>query len=173
MLFYILTGITVLATVALYKLDAHIIIRETFSRKYKKWKKINSLVSTQYESNYDIIFISLKMITQAIYLSFIQYLSNTVRKIDKNMYEVEYLIGGKLYKMIVIPKKGPNPILQVRNEDDTDITDFIIPYYGPNYDWHNIQVFPQLFGCKEMTFELSDGSEKVFGKLDNIDITLV
>jgi hypothetical protein len=59
MLFYILTGITVLATVALYKLDAHIIIRETFSRKYKKWKKINSLVSTQYESNYDIIFISL------------------------------------------------------------------------------------------------------------------
>jgi hypothetical protein len=72
--------------------------------------------------------------------------------------------------MIVIPKKGPSPIIQVLNQDDIDITDYVMPYYGPNYDWHSINFIPQFFRCKEMVFEMDDGTEKIFGELDYINL---
>ena len=110
------------------------------------------------------------MIFQALYLSLIQYLNNSVKKLDKNTFLVEYIIKGKVYKMIVIPTKGPSSIIQIRNQDEKDITDHILPYFGPNYDWHRINIIPQFFTCERMTFELDDGAQKIFNELEYINI---
>jgi hypothetical protein len=139
-------------------------------RKYKKWKKINNLVSSQHKDLISIYGISIKMIFQALYLAFTQYLTNSVKKLDKNVYLVEYIIGGKVYKMIVMPKRGPNPVVQIRDENEDDITDNIIPYFGPNYNWHMVNIIPQFFKCKKMTFELDDGTQKIFDELEYINI---
>jgi hypothetical protein len=78
--------------------------------KYQKWKSLKSLVSTQHKSKIIINLISFNMVLKSLYLSFIQYINNSVIKIDKNKYEVSYIINGKLYKMIVSPSRGPMPI---------------------------------------------------------------
>ena len=153
-----------------YKIDAHNTIYNVIHRKYKAWKKINRLVSSHRESYTDIYAISFQMILQAMKQSCIQYLNDSVKKLDKNTYEVSYVIKGNLYKMLVIPKKGPAPILQIRNESNTDITEYILPYYGPCYDWHSVGVIPQFFKCKEMIFEMSNGDEKKFNELEYIDL---
>ena len=61
--------------------------------------------------------------------------SQNVQKIGKNLYEVEYKIKGKQYKMMVSPKRGPPKIVSIFDKDGNDITDCIMPYLGPNYDW--------------------------------------
>lgn len=158
----------VTSAVFCYKFDVYSIVCNTCERKYRKWKTINDLVSSKYENLYDVYMVSIEMILKSVYLSFIQYLNNSVTKLDKNTYQVEYVIGGKLYKMIVIPKKGPSPVIQIRNHENKDITDFILQYYGPNYDWHSVRFIPQFFHCRSMTFEMDDGTEKVFEELDYI-----
>ena len=168
--FIFITASTFFTTYLFYKIDAHKIICENIERKYRKWKKINNLVSAHHKDLVSIYGISMKMILQALYLAFIQYLNNSVKKIDKNTYLVEYIVGGKVYKMLVLPKKGPSPIIQIRNEDDKDITDDILPYCGPNYDWHHVGIIPQFFNCEKMTFELDDGTQKIFNELDYINI---
>jgi hypothetical protein len=79
-------------------------------------------------------------------------------------------IKGKVYKMVVLPTRGPSPIIQIRNQDEKDITDDILPYFGPNYDWHRVSIIPQFFMCEKMTFELEDGTQKIFNELDYINI---
>lgn len=168
--FIFITASSFFSTYLFYKIDAHNIIYNMVDRKYKKWKKINNLVSSHHENLISVYGISIKMIIQALYLALIQYLNNYVKKLDKNTYLVEYIIGGKIYKMIVLPKRGPNTILQIRDHTEKDITDEILPYFGPNYDWHNVSVIPQFFNCEKMTFELDDGTQKIFNELDYIDI---
>ena len=167
MFIFIIIGI--FTSAFLYKIDFHNIVYNTCDRKYKKWKKITNLVGSTHESSLSIYAISIKMIIHALYLSFIQYLNNSVSKLDKNIYEVSYIIGGKKYKMITIPKKGPTPFIQIRDEHDNDITEFILPYYGPNHDWHSVSVIPQFFKRKRLIFEMEDGSQKIFEELDYIN----
>jgi len=153
-----------------YKIDVHNIIFNSLERKYRKWQKINNLVSSRYETSLEVYKISITMVCKAIYISLLQYINNSVKQIDKNIYEINYVIEGIFYKMIVIPKKGPHPILQIRNENHVDITDNILPYYGPCHDWHSITVIPQFFKCKTLIFDMSDGTEKTFGELEYIDL---
>ena len=168
--FILITCSTFFTTFLFYKIDAHKIIYDNVERKYKKWQKINNLVSTQHKDLVSIYGISIKMIFQALYLALIQYLNNSVKKLDKNTYLVEYIIKGKVYKMIVIPTRGPSPIIQIRDHTEKDITDYILPYFGPNYDWHRVGIIPQFFACEKMTFELDDGTQKIFNELDYINI---
>ena len=168
--FIFITASTFLTTYLFYKIDAHNILYNIVDRKYKKWKKINNLVSSHHGNLLSIYGISVKMIIQAFYIALIQYLNNYVTKLDKNTYLVEYIIGGKIYKMIVLPKRGPNTIIQIRDHNEKDITDEILPYFGPNYDWHRVNLIPQFFKCEKMTFELDDGTQKIFNELDYVDI---
>ena len=155
-------------TFLIYKTESHSIIYNSIKRKYNKWTKLKKLVSTQHKDIKDVYYVSFKMVAQAIYISFIQYLNNSVKRIDKNTYQIEYVLGGKHYKMICIPKKGPSPIIQIRDEKDNDLTEEILPYYGPNHDWYSINFIPQFFKCKKLIFELENGEEKVFNELDYI-----
>lgn len=83
-------------------------------------------------------------------------------KLGRNKYLVTYTINGKLYKMIVIPRRGPAPVLQVIDDEiQEDVSDDVIPYMGPRYDWHNSDItFSELFGRKKLVFELSNGEEQ-------------
>jgi hypothetical protein len=111
---------------------------------------------------YLIIWTSLKLLAQAFYLSLLQWLNSSLKKIDRNTYEISYIINGKLYKMRVKPQKGPKPVLQVIDECSEDVTTEVLQYLGPNYDWHNSN--PKILGFESLTFECSDGEEAIFTK---------
>jgi hypothetical protein len=96
------------------------------------------------------------------YILLQQYMNNTVKKIGKNTYELTYIINGNTYKMIVKPIRGPKPILQITDHESNDITDDILPYLGPNYNWHGEKFSLDFFNKKEITFELIDGTTKTY-----------
>lgn len=143
----------------IYALDIHLIVKNELIVKYNKWIRINSLVSTSQKTKLAIITVSLKLIFQAIWISLLQYINKTVRKVSRNKYEISYVIEGKLYKLIVTVTRGPSPVLQVINNSNEDVTNKIMPYIGPDYNWHNCQFTPDFFNCDSLSFELADSSE--------------
>ena len=153
----------------LYILDLHNIIISQCSIKYKKWTKINNMVSIKYNNQLFIVWFSIKLIFQALYINLIQYLNKSLIIIDKNTYELTYVINGTTYKNRIKIKKGPKPVLQISDECSEDITDKILPYLGPSYDFNGSKLTPKIFGYKTLTFEMSDGNEKFFDENDIIE----
>jgi hypothetical protein len=166
---YILVAIGSMFLTVCWKIDAHVIIKHAIVSKYIKWKRLNRLVSKIETDNIRVIWISLKILLRTLYVAFIQYINNSVRQLDNKTSEITYVINGKMYKMIVIPKRGPNPILQISNDLENDVTDLILPYMGPQYDWHGSIFKPEFFGYKSLTFELGDGTEHTYDESDNVE----
>ena len=102
------------------------------------------------------------MVMQASYINFLQYMNSTVKKLDKNKFEITYVINGKMFKMITSPPKGPSLILQVSDDNQDDITEIVLPYLGPKNNWHNTEFTPSFFGSNSLSFEISNGDTKTF-----------
>jgi hypothetical protein len=148
-----------LVSILFYRLDGHNITYKAITDNYEKWTDLKSLVSTNQKNKAKVIYICFKMIGIALWISFLQYINTSVKKLDRNIYEMRYVVNGRLYKMVVIPKRGPTPVLQISNDEDIDVTSQILPYMGPQYDWHNNKLTPKFFNYKTLTFQLSDGTE--------------
>lgn len=158
---YAVIGILI---VSFINLNGHLIVKNAVVSRYRRWRSLNELVSTRHKTMAMIFWVSFQMIYKSLYLSFLQYMNNSVKKLDKKTYEVSYIINGKMYKMIVNHDRGPCPILQVTDGEHEDMTDTVIPYLGPSNDWHNHKFNPKFFGKESMTFELANGEEKTFGE---------
>jgi hypothetical protein len=153
------------ALVAFYawRSKTHLVVKNVVMKNFKEFRRLNSLVSTTETENVRIIYVSLKLIAKASYISFIQYMNNSVRPIEGGKsHELTYVINGKMYKLIVTPTRGPAPIMQISNDNGEDVTDIVLPYMGPQYDWHYREFAPRFFGYKSLTFELADGTEKTY-----------
>lgn len=145
------------------------VFQPVINRYYDKYKKVRSIIPLKNKDIFKILCRITSEVSKMYYIKFIQYMNSSVVQLDKNVYEITYVVNNKTYKMIVSPKKGPPPILQVIN-DDNDVTELIIPYAGPSFDWHNNKFTPSFFGYSSLTFELSDGDEKTFSESDVIII---
>jgi len=132
-----------------------------FSTVYRKWNRLKMLTKSTEQDTLMIYYISLKLIAKYIYICIYQYLNSTVKIINNDIYEVTYVILDQEYKMIVKPRRGPKPILQIIADDKDDVTDQIIPYVGPNYNWHGTSIKPRFFKYEKLTFEYSDGNSQV------------
>ena len=154
-----------------YYLGGVNIAKEVIAPIYKRWKNLNRLVSTTESSTWFIILISLKLVIYSLYISFLQNINKTVRKIDKKTYEISYVINGKLYKMISHVQFGPSPILQIIDDQENDVTETVLPYMGPSYNWHGNKISPDFFGHNSLTFELADGTEYTYGPTEPTEPT--
>jgi hypothetical protein len=83
-------------------------------------------------------------------------------RVSNNVYEVAYYIRDVRYKFMVHVRRGPNPVIQVYDGESRDVTDSILPYLGPNHDFHVDIVQPDLSGY---TFILDTGDELEFSHL--------
>jgi len=136
-------------------------ITETYNRLKRKWTRLTNLVSTTETNQFMIVMVSLKMVFLLIYIQLIQYLNSTVRVIDKNTFEVTYVLSSKSYKLLVNPYRGPDLILQISDDTGSDVTDLVLPYMGPNYDWHKQPLDPSFFNNTAfLTFQMADGTEQ-------------
>tara|TARA_A100001011_G_C14318317_1_gene849077 strand:+ start:3725 stop:4177 length:453 start_codon:yes stop_codon:yes gene_type:complete len=113
------------------------------------------------EKKRKIIFVTIKLVTWALYLKLWQKCNKSLRKIDKNNYELTYMVENRIFKYKFNLPLGPSPVLMVINEHEEDITKEIKEIMGPMYNWHGIAaVTPDLLGYKSLTFELSNGEQK-------------
>lgn len=161
---------TTLIFVFIY-LDGYTIIKNTSVIKWRKFRKINKLVSTNYKGFFTIIWISLCMVAQALWVSLIQYLNSTIIPIKNGQYLVTYVIKGNTYKMVVKPVRGPRKVLIVSDNKEEDVSHLIFPFLGPEEDFHGKAYTPKFFDKEELVFELSDGSEKIFRIDEEINFT--
>jgi hypothetical protein len=168
MYLYYIFGIISLA--AFIGLDSHNVIKEHVTIKYRKWKSVNKLVSSKYKNRMTVIWISIKLICEAIYVNLLQYLTKSLVRLDKNTYELTYVINGNLYKCRIKVKKGPKPILQIIDHNSYDVTEVVLPYLGPEYNWHGNKISPNGLGYNSLSFELSDGEEKFYDKHDIVSV---
>ena len=146
------------------------IVKKNCQLKLEKWKKLNELVSTKYDGYFTILWVSICMITKALWINILQYLNRSITKIDKKTYELSYVLNGKLYKILINNKTGPRKVILVSDETQTDISYLITPYLGPKEDFHGSDSTPKFFNRKELIFELSNGEEKIFKHNDSIII---
>jgi len=161
MLISIISSLT-LVGISSYTFFNYSKIKESIQTNYGKWKLLNNMVSKKYDSRFLITIVSLYMIFKRLYLYFIQYMNNSVVKIDKNSYEVSYVINNKIHKMIVKPSRGPRTILKVLDEEETDITDEIEPFFGPNHDFHKQNITPKFFNKQKIIFHKYNGDKDIF-----------
>lgn len=127
----------------------HTTVYNWLALNYRKWQNLNVLVSSvpKNSTTARIFWVSSKMIARSLYLQFLQYLNTSVVQIDKNRYVVNYVIQGKLYSMVVTPKRGVCPILQITDEHGNDVTEEVKPYTGPSYSMeHSSDVSPTILG---------------------------
>ena len=153
-----------------FYLDGHHIVKDTAVVKWKRFRRLNRLVSSNYKGCCTIFWVSICMIAKSFWISTLQYLNNSIVQIDKKTYEVTYVIRGKTYKMLVKPIRGPRKVLLVSDEKQEDVSYKIFPYLGPEENFHNKKFTPKFFEKEELIFELFSGEEKVFRENETIDI---
>ena len=142
--------------------------------RYERFRNLNQLVSTKYKERINcntkmkIVWFSIVIILKVLYLSILEKLNKSIKKIDNNTYEVSYAVNGKIYKMIIIPNRGPSSVLQVIDDKNEDITNLIVPYLGPTEDWHSSKFKPSFFNRKTLTFNLSSSDDITFTEDEEI-----
>lgn len=148
------------------KFDGHSYVMNQAAIKYRKWNSLNNLISIKHKNYITVIYYSIKLLCQALYISLCQWLNSYLVKQDKNTYLLTYNINGKVYKNLIKIKRGPSPILQISNENAEDVTISILSYLGPSRNWHGNQYTPNILGYKTLVFECDDGEEKIYNDND-------
>lgn len=82
---------------------------------------------------------------------------------------IEYAINDKKYRFITGLKRGPSNIAMIKCEDN-EVTDKILPYLGPNEDFHNIRYTPESLGYSSLDFYTITGEILKFNKDEEIKL---
>jgi len=161
MFVYLFWSIILIFSYIFVQVNGHMIVYNQVGLRWTKWRRLNNMVSSQHSTALTIAYHSFKIVCRLFYLSFIQYMNSSMIKLGRNKYLITYVINGKMYKMIVIPRRGPAPVLQVIDTDvQEDVSDEVMPYMGPRYDWHNSDIsFDDVFSREKLVFELANGEE--------------
>jgi hypothetical protein len=156
--------------IAVWAFDGHTIAKNTIVTKYRKFREVNRLVETKYKTIGMILWVSIQMICKMYWLNVLAWLNTSVRHVDKRRIEVSYVLNGKLYKVITSIHRGPCSILLISDENSEDITEEILPFFGPNEDWHKQEFTPEFWNRKTLNFELSSGEHKTFEEKQVINL---
>ena len=100
------------------------------------------------------------IILKLLWLRILQKINNSVVKIDKNTYMVQFTIKGKSYKQILRTRSGPSPIVQIIDENEEDVTNDIEPYFNTFSAFDN-ELSVKYFEYKTLTFNMDDGDSKI------------
>jgi hypothetical protein len=79
----------------------------------------------------------------------------------KNYYDITYFFRDSSYTLRFPFKKGPRPFynLKITTEKDNmsiDVTEKILPFLGPDFNWHHQIYFPLLLGFSSLSFSVDD-----------------
>lgn len=167
---YLLYTIFFVITLAIYAFDGHTIVKEAVVTKYKRFRQLNRLVETRYKTIGMVVWVSLSMVAKMYWLNFLHWANNSIEHIDHKTVVFSYVLNGKLYRMVVRPRRGPTNVLLVVDDQSNDVSDDVLPFMGPNQDWHGKEFTPSFWHNKSLTFELATGEQKTFTEHQKIEL---
>lgn len=128
---------------------------------YTYWKQLDILFVLN-DKNKSITVQKFEYIYKVICMMIFQSLNKSVKRIDKNKYEIEFYIDDNLYKIILHRKSGPKVgIRKVVTSDGLDITEQIKPYYGPGCDWCLNNYEHKYCGYDNFTIEYNNNTQEI------------
>lgn len=130
---------------------------------YKDWTTLVDMVSKT-ETRKVVVYIKSMKILYQVMLDYTSVTNKCVKTLAKNLYQVEYNINNKSYKMLINPIRGPNPVEKVTDDLGNDITDIALQYMGPKFDWHGYDIKPSFFNVNEIHIEFSSGITQIITK---------
>ena len=162
LLYYINIGVLVYGMI---KTNTHVVIMDTITQKYKEWRMLNKTLDEMQVNKTRIAIKSVQLLLVYILTMMKQKYTGSVQRIkNTKMYELTYVINNKVYKQVVNPQRGPNPIISILNQDKLELFELIMPYIGPRYDWHYSELTPNFFGHESIDFIMLNGDSYTFNK---------
>ncbi len=92
-------------------------------------------------------------------------------KFNKKYIKISYKYNGNTYFYLLKIPRGITPLSSIKDENDIDITDTIMPYLGPNLDCHNIKIYPKDFGYNKIKVTTLFDKVVIFEENDPIILT--
>lgn len=162
LLYYINLGVI---AYGMLKTNTHIVIMDTITQKYKQWRMLNKTLDEMKVNKTKLTIKSVQLLFMYIITNIKQKYTGCVKRIDNTrLYELTYTINNKIYKQVINPQRGPNPIVSILNHDKLEVFDLIMPYIGPRYDWHYSALTPNFFGHESLEFIMLNGDTYLFNK---------
>ena len=105
-----------------------------FTNIYKYYSLYKNFKNVTKMSCFSIINKCIKLCYNYAYIRFFSWVNkNVIKKIDKNTYEISFVIGSKVYKIFVNHSREPSDILQIIDENNEDVTDIYEPFFNYTY----------------------------------------
>lgn len=86
---------------------------------------------------------------------------------DKHLKVPYEYKDGKYFFLLKVPK-GIMPIDIIKDENENDVTDEVLPYLGPNLDCHGNDIYPSDFGLKKIYIKNINEKEYTFEENEKI-----
>jgi len=176
-MFFLILGAIVSTgiSIVLYKNDFHLTVKDNF----EKFKELNSFLShTKHTGKCKALMSSCNVVMKTVWLNIVHKFMNNIEHIDKNTVAISYVLDGVLYKVVTRRRRGPPMVMMVLTSEttggsDTDgdvieVSSEIIPYMGPERNWHLRKFTPVFWGKENLTFEMTSGESRTFKRDEEI-----
>lgn len=122
---------------------------------------------TKCKNSFNLFKIMFKLTYTTFFILIMQKINKfNIKHLHDNIYSVQFVIGGKIYKIFIQHSKNPSNILQIIDQHDNDVTNDIEPIFNTNI------FVPCLkdFNLTELTIMDSMGDDHTLTQNDKFDI---
>jgi len=107
-----------------------------------------------------------------LYELYYNYRYNPLKVKNNGFCKLKYIIGLKEYVILIKHRSllNDNRFCIFFDDLNNDITQKIIPYLGPNFDWHNQLYTPKILGYNKLIIKKYEHI-MIFNENDVINIT--
>ena len=133
-------------------------------RIYQLYSIFKNTVDPQNEKNCCTIFYDICKVGYSLF-----NLPKNPEKFKKHI-KVPYEYRENKYVFLLKVPKGVMPVDFIKDENDNDISDELLPYLGPNLDCHGTEVFPSDFGLKKVIIKDINEKEYIFEEHQQINL---
>jgi len=126
-------------------------LNEVVTTQYNNFIEINKLVATQYDNSFVIFLMSCKLVCVYMINKYFPQ-KPIIKHLYKNRYELSYYIHNKLYKTVIDIRRSPETIISIKNKNDKELSDIILPYLGNNV----VEIYPMFFNEEKLIIKNID-----------------
>lgn len=115
-----------------------------------------------------------KIIVEMKWIQFVQkiYASIYVKYPHNSTIIYSYIHNNRKYLIPIKYTNGPSPIQKITDENDNDVTQVVLPFMGPSYDWHGLNFSPNFWKKKKLSFHTKTFDIFAFNEHDTITFSL-
>lgn len=127
--------------------------RKKIQESISDFRDLFTVVRRREDNDLSAFIKSLGIVRKMYWLRLLHYLNNNIEHVNSKRMKLTYTHNGKIYRIAVNVRKGPCPILNIIDEEGKNVTQEVLPYMGPAYDFHGQRVTPSICGRKKLIFE--------------------